>query len=144
MVEAAAHIAPHHIDQLRRSCAKVITPDDAGYDEGRRLWNAIHDRRPAVIARPSSAEEVATAVRFAREHDLEITVRSGGHSASGLGGANGGLVVDMSAMRGVEADPRTRTARANGGALLGSSTSPPKRMASSARPGSSAIPASPG
>jgi len=119
MVEAAARIAPRHLDQLRRSCAQVITPEDAGYDDGRRLWNAIHDRRPAVIARPSSAAEVATAVRFAREHDLEITVRSGGHSAAGLGGANGGLLVDMSSMRGVEADPATRTARANGGALLG-------------------------
>ena len=119
MVEATARIAPHHIDQLRRSCAEVITPEDTGYDDGRRLWNAIHDRRPAVIARPSTAEEVATAIRFAREHELEITVRSGGHSASGLGGANGGLLVDMSAMRGVEADPRSRTTRANGGALLG-------------------------
>ena len=119
MVEATARIAPRHIDQLRRSCAEVILPEDAGYDDGRRLWNAIHDRRPAVIARPSSAREVAVAVRFAREHDLEITVRSGGHSAAGLGGADGGLLVDMSAMRGVEADPRTRTARANGGALLG-------------------------
>jgi FAD/FMN-containing dehydrogenase len=119
MVETSTALQVHHLDQLRRSCAEVITPEDAGYDDGRRLWNAIHDRRPAVIARPSSSEEVATAVRFAREHDLEITVRSGGHSASGLGGANGGLLVDMSAMRGVEADPRTRTARANGGALLG-------------------------
>ena len=119
MVETAARIQPHHLDQLRRSCAEVIAPDDAGYDDARRLWNAIHDRRPAVIARPSSAAEVATAVRFAREHDLEITVRSGGHSAYAFGGANGGLLVDMSGMRGVEADPRTRTARANGGALLG-------------------------
>ena len=119
MVDSAAQIAPHHVDQLRRSCAEVITPEDAGYDDGRRLWNAIHDRRPAVIARPSSAAEVGTAVRFAREHGLEITVRSGGHSAAGLGGANGGLLVDMSTMRGVQADPRTRTARANGGALLG-------------------------
>ena len=119
MVEASTRIAPHHLDQLRRSCAEVITPADATYDDARRLWNAIHDRRPAVIARPSSAEEVATAVRFAREHDLEITIRSGGHSAAGLAGANGGLLVDMSGMRGVEADPRTRIARANGGALLG-------------------------
>src|SRR5258708_6597236 len=119
MVEATARIAPHHVDQLRRSCAVVITPADAGYDDGGRLWNAIHDRRPAVIARPSSAEEVATAVRVAREHGLEITGRSGGHAAAGLGGANGGLLVDMSGMRGVEADPRTRTGRANGGALLG-------------------------
>ena len=119
MVETTARIAPHHLDQLRRACGEVITPDDAGYDDARRLWNPVHDRRPAVIARPSSAAEVATAIRFAREHDLEITVRSGGHSATGLGGANGGLLVDMSAMRGVEADSQTRSARANGGALLG-------------------------
>src|SRR5438094_9904581 len=110
MVEATARVAPHHVDQLRRSCAEVITPQDAAYDETRRLWNAIHDRRPAVIARPSTADEVATAVRFAREHDLEITVRSGGHSAAAFGGANDGLLVDLSAMRGVEADLRTRTA----------------------------------
>jgi FAD/FMN-containing dehydrogenase len=119
MVDATAPLAPHHLDQLRRACGEVITPDDAAYDERRALWNPIHDRRPAVIARPSSAEEVATAIRFAREHDLEITVRSGGHSAAGLAGANGGLLVDMSAMRGVEADSQTRSARANGGALLG-------------------------
>jgi FAD/FMN-containing dehydrogenase len=119
MVDATAPLAPHHLDQLRRACGEVITPDDATYDEARALWNPIHDRRPAVIARPSSAEEVATAVRFAREHDLEITVRSGGHSAAGLAGRNDGLLVDMSAMRGVEADAQTRSARANGGALLG-------------------------
>lgn len=119
MVEATARIARHDVDQLRRSCAEVITPGETGYDDGRRLWNAIHDRRPAVIARPTTAEEIAAAVRFAREHDLEITVRSGGHSAAGFGGANGGLLVDLSGMRGVQADPRTRTARANGGALLG-------------------------
>ncbi|MBA2719556.1 MAG: FAD-binding oxidoreductase [Chloroflexi bacterium] len=119
MVEATRRIAPDHLQQLRRSCAEVITPHDAGYDDGRRLWNAIHDRRPAVIARPTSAAEVAAAVRFAREHDLEVTVRSGGHSHAGIGGANGGLLVDLSSMRGVAVDPGTRTARANGGALLG-------------------------
>ena len=119
MVETGTRIAAHHVDQLRRSCTDVITPDDPGYHEGRRLWNAIHDRRPAVIARPADAGEVANAIRFAREHELEIAIRSGGHSAAGLGGADGGLLIDMSAMQGVEVDPRTRTARANGGALLG-------------------------
>ena len=112
-------IAPQHVDQLRRACAAVITPRDAEYDDARRLWNAVHDRRPAVIARPSRPDEVAAAVRFAREHDLEITVRCGGHSAAAFGGVNGGLLVDLSGMRGVQVDPRTRTARANGGALLG-------------------------
>jgi FAD/FMN-containing dehydrogenase len=119
MVEATSRIAAHHLDQLRRACGEVITAEDGAYDDSRRLWNAIHDRRPAVIVRPTTATKVATAVRFAREHDLEITVRSGGHSAAGFGGANGGLLIDMSAMRGVEAHPATRTARANGGALLG-------------------------
>jgi len=89
------------------------------YDEVRRLWNAIHDRRPSVIARPSTSQEVAASIAFAREHDLEIVVQSGGHSAAGLGGTDGCLLVNLSNMRGVKADPRTRTARANGGAFLG-------------------------
>lgn len=119
MSESTARLAPSDLDWLRRSVEEVIAPDDAAYDDARRLWNAIHDRRPAVIARPRTADQVASAVRFAREHALEIQVRSGGHSALGLRGADGGLVVDLSSMRGVEVDPRARTARANGGALLG-------------------------
>jgi FAD/FMN-containing dehydrogenase len=119
MVDTTASLAARHLDQLRRACGEVITPDDASYDDARRLWNAIHDRRPAVIVRPATAENVATAVRFAREHVLEIVVRSGGHSAAGLKGSDGCLVVDLSGMRGVEIDPHTRIARSNGGALLG-------------------------
>ena len=113
-------VAPHSLDQLRRSIrGEVITPDDARYDDARRLWNAVHDRRPAVVVRPLSAREVATSVAFAREQDLELQVRSGGHSAKGLAGADGGLVVDLSAMRGATVDPEGRLARVNGGALLG-------------------------
>ena len=119
MVDATAPLAPHHVDQLRRACGEVITPADTTYDDARRLWNAIHDRRPAVIVRPTTATKVATAVRFAREHGLEIVVKSGGHSAAGLKGTDGCLVVDLSDMRGVEVDPQTRIARSNGGALLG-------------------------
>jgi FAD/FMN-containing dehydrogenase len=119
MVDTSAGLAPRHIDQLRRACGEVITPDDDGYDDARRLWNAVHDRRPALIVRPTTATKVATAVRFAGEHGLEIQVRSGGHSATGLRGADGGLLIDLSAMRGVEVDATRRTARANGGALLG-------------------------
>jgi FAD/FMN-containing dehydrogenase len=119
MVDTSSPLAPGHLDQLRRTCGEVITPDDASYDDARRLWNAVHDRRPAVIVRPNAATKVATAVRFAREHDLEIVVKSGGHSATGLKGADGCLVVDLSEMRGVEVDPRSRIARSNGGALLG-------------------------
>src|SRR4029078_11845183 len=119
MVDAGTRLKPHHHDQLRRSCADVLTPDDASYDETRRLLNAIHDRRPAVIARPRNAQEVAAAVAFGREHDLEIAVQSGGHAARGLAGGDGGLVINLSNMRGVEVDPKTRIARANGGAFLG-------------------------
>jgi FAD/FMN-containing dehydrogenase len=107
------------LDQLRRTAGEVVTPDDAMYDDARRLWNAIHDRRPAAIVRPTTPQTVAAAVQFARDHDLEIVVRSGGHSAAGLRGSDGCLEIDLSAMRGVRADPRTRIARANGGALLG-------------------------
>jgi FAD/FMN-containing dehydrogenase len=119
MVDAATRLAPHHIDQLRRSCDDIVTPGDGGYDDARRLWNAIHDRRPSVIARPRNAQQLAAAIAFAREHDLEIAVQSGGHAAAGLAGAEGGLVINLSNMRGVEADPGTRIARANGGAFLG-------------------------
>jgi FAD/FMN-containing dehydrogenase len=119
MVDATPQFAPRHLDQLRRSVGEVITPDHATYDDARRLWNAIHDRRPAVIVRPTTAQKVAVAVKFAREHDLEIVVKSGGHSAAGFKGADGSFVIDLSEMRGVEADPATRIARSNGGALLG-------------------------
>lgn len=119
MVEASAGIAPRHIDQLRRACGEVITPEDERYDDARRLWNAIHDRRPAAIVRPTSATRTATAVRFAREHDLEITIRCGGHSHAGLRAIDGGLVIDLTALRGVEVDPKRRIARASGGSLLG-------------------------
>jgi FAD/FMN-containing dehydrogenase len=120
MVDAPARLAARDLDELRRSFdGEVITPADVSYDEARRLWNALNDRRPAVIVRPRSAAEVATAIRFGRNQGLELAVRSGGHSMPGVTGRDGGLVVDLSSMRGVEVDPRTRTARANGGALLG-------------------------
>ena len=116
----AMTVSTSALDQLRRTFrGDVITAGDGSYDDARRLWNGIHDRRPAVILRPSDAAEVATAIRFGREQDLEIQVRSGGHAKAGLRGRDGGLVIDMTAMRGVEVDPRARIARVNGGALLG-------------------------
>ncbi len=119
MVDTTPQPAPRHIDQLRRTVDEVITPDHATYDEARRLWNAIHDRRPALIVRPSVPQQIATAIQFGREHDLEIVVKSGGHSATGFKGADGSLLIDLSRMRGVDVDPATRIARSNGGALLG-------------------------
>ncbi len=120
MPAASARVRARDVDQLRRSFrGEVILPADAIYDDARRLWNALHDRRPAIVVRPTSAADVATAIRFGREHELELAVRAGGHSLPGLTGRAGGMVVDLSAMRGVEVDPANRTARANGGALLG-------------------------
>jgi len=97
----------------------VIAPDHAAYDDARRVWNAVFDLRPAIIARPRTTADVATVIRFARDHDLELAVRCGGHSPAGHSTSDGGLVLDLSLMRGVTVDPATKTARANGGALLG-------------------------
>ena len=120
MADALAGLTPGHVDRLRETFAgDVITPGVDGYDHARRVWNAVFDRRPAILLRPTGVEDVATAIRFGRERDLEIAVRSGGHSASGHSTSEGGLVIDLSRLRGVTVDPRRRIARANGGALLG-------------------------
>lgn len=120
MTDAPATIAPRDLDRLRRSMAgEVLLPTDAGYDESRRMWNAVHDRRPALIVRPTTPDAVATTVRFAQDLDLDLAVKSGGHSPAGHSAVEGGLVLDLSSMRGVTVDPETRLARANGGALLG-------------------------
>jgi FAD/FMN-containing dehydrogenase len=109
-----------HLDRLRTAFrGEVITPRDAAYDDARRVWNAVFDRRPALVVRPTDVVDVATAIRFGREHDLEIAVRAGGHSAAGHSTTDGGLLIDLSRLRGVTVDPDRRVARANGGALLG-------------------------
>lgn len=109
-----------HLDRLRDTFGgEVITPDHESYDVARRVWNAVFDRRPAVVLRPSSVADIATAVRFGRERDLEIAVRGGGHSAAGHSTCDAGLVIDLSLLRGVSVDPDHRLARANGGAFLG-------------------------
>jgi FAD/FMN-containing dehydrogenase len=108
------------IDALRRSFAgEIVTPDAAGYDDARRVWNAVFDRRPAVIVRPLSVDDVVAAVRFGRERDLEIAVRGGGHSAVGHSTTDSGLVIDLGAMDAVSVDPERRLARTAGGTLLG-------------------------
>ncbi|HXY72898.1 MAG TPA: FAD-binding oxidoreductase [Actinomycetota bacterium] len=97
---------------------EVILPGDPGYDAARVVWNGMIDRRPAIVARPTGAADVISSVRFARERELLVSVRSGGHSVAGYSTCDGGIVIDLSRMRGVRVDPDTRTARANGGALL--------------------------
>jgi FAD/FMN-containing dehydrogenase len=105
------------LDDLRRSLSgAVLGPEDAEYDAARRCFNALVDRRPAVIARCLGAGDVATAFEFARANDLEVAVRGGGHNPAGHCVLDGGLVIDLTLMRTVEADGDAGIARAEGGA----------------------------
>ena len=97
----------------------VITPEHHEYDGARAVWNGTVDRRPRLIARCSGTADVAAAVRFARDHDLEIAVRGGGHNVAGTAVCDDGIVIDLSAMRAVSVDPVERTALVQGGALWG-------------------------
>lgn len=97
----------------------LLQPDEEGYDEARRVWNGAVDRRPALIARCAGADDVGTAVRFARQHDLDVSVRGGGHSIAGHSVCDGGLMIDLSNMKAIRVDPQAKTATAAGGVLLG-------------------------
>ena len=108
------------VDSLREELTgEVIVPDDPGYDQARAVWNGTADRRPALVVRPTDVDGVVAALRFAREQDLLIAVRCGGHSIPGLSTCDDGIVIDLSRIRGVEVDPNKRTARVRGGSLLG-------------------------
>lgn len=98
---------------------QVLLPADSGYDDARRVWNAMVDRRPAVIVRCASVGDVRAALRAAREHDLEVGVRCGGHSVSGLSVPENGVMIDLTLLAAVRVDPDRRRAWVQGGALLG-------------------------
>src|SRR3569833_3071210 len=98
---------------------QVFTPADAGYGDARRIWNASIDKRPRLIARCSGLADVIEAVAFAHNHELLTAIRGGGHNVGGRARCEDGLVIDLSAMRGVYVDPGKRTVRVQGGATLG-------------------------
>jgi hypothetical protein len=98
---------------------RLIGPDDSEYQEARAVYNAMIDRRPALIARPTSRDEVARLVGFARDHGLLLAVRGGGHNGAGLGTCDDGVVIDLSLVKDVEVDPDARTVRVGGGCTWG-------------------------
>jgi FAD/FMN-containing dehydrogenase len=108
------------IEDLRAGLrGDLVQPGDENYDEARKVYNAMIDKRPRLIARCADVADVISAVNFARERDLPLAIRGGGHNGAGLGICDGGLVVDLSQMKGVRVDPEKRTARVGGGCLWG-------------------------
>jgi FAD/FMN-containing dehydrogenase len=97
----------------------LVQPADAGYDSARKVYNAMIDRRPRHIARCVDTADVIAALQFAREQNLLLAVRGGGHNGGGLGVCDDGLVIDLSGLRGVRVDPKARTARVGGGCVWG-------------------------
>jgi FAD/FMN-containing dehydrogenase len=94
-------------------------PGEQGYDAARTVPNAMINRRPAIVARCAGPADVVTCVRFAREHDVLVSIRGGGHSVAGKSVCEGGLMIDLSAMKGIRVDPTRRTVRAEAGLTLG-------------------------
>lgn len=116
----AAGFSPRDAAGLReRLNGRVVLPGDGEYDAARQVWNASHDRRPALIAQPLSVADVRAAVRFARDWGLLVCVRGGGHSPAGYGVADGALMLDLSALAAVRVDPARRVATVGGGATWG-------------------------
>jgi FAD/FMN-containing dehydrogenase len=110
-------LSPESLADLRRSLTgAVLTPVDSEYESARRCFNALVDRRPAVIVRCLGADDVATAIDFARTNELEVAVRGGGHNPAGHCVLDDGLVIDLSGMREIEVDSSRRIARSDGGA----------------------------
>jgi FAD/FMN-containing dehydrogenase len=108
------------LDALRRQLSgQVIVPGQAGYDSAREIFNVMHDKRPAVVARCASSRDVSACVTFARRNGLELAVRSGGHSVAGNSTCEGGMVIDLRGLKRVEVDPAARIARTGGGVTWG-------------------------
>jgi FAD/FMN-containing dehydrogenase len=108
-----------HADLRARMDGELLEPGDTGYEDARRIHNTMHDRRPALIARCAGAEDVRAAIDHARARGLSLAVRGGGHHVAGYATCDGGLVVDLSPMKGIHMDPKARTVRAQAGLTWG-------------------------
>jgi FAD/FMN-containing dehydrogenase len=109
-------IDPQAVQQFRQSHrGDLITPEDSRYEQARRVWNAMIDKRPALIARPRDSADVIAAVRFARANSLTVAIRGGAHNISGRSTCDDGIVIDFSDMRGIRVDPEAKTATAEPG-----------------------------
>src|ERR1051325_4620086 len=109
-------LAPAELEIAMRG--PLPAPGDPDYDERRKLYNAMIDRRPALIARCTDAADVIAAVGHAKREGMPLAIRGGGHNGAGLGSVDDGLVIDLSAMRGVIVEPDRKTARVMGGSLV--------------------------
>ena len=117
---SATTLSPELITELRGKVrGAVLAPGESGYDAARTIWNAMIDRRPALIIRAAGAADVIQAVTLARTHGLVIAIKGGGHNIAGNAVGDGGLMLDLSAMKSVRIDPRARTARVEPGVTLG-------------------------
>ena len=105
--------------ELSEFGGQLIGPDDGSYEEARAVYNAMIDKRPALIARCVTPSDVASAIAFGRKHELAIAIRGGGHNGAGLGTVEGGVVIDLSPMKQVRVDPQARTVRVGGGCVWG-------------------------
>src|SRR5262245_3267512 len=111
----AVTISDERLQQLAAGfTGELLRPGDAGYDAARRIHNGLIDKRPALIARCRGAADVADAVLLARQSGMELSVRGGGHNVAGRAVTDGGLMVDLSSMRGIHVDPQARTVRVQG------------------------------
>ncbi|RPF31387.1 FAD-binding oxidoreductase [Streptomyces sp. TLI_185] len=105
--------------ELADFTGELIGPEDSGYEQARTVYNAMIDRRPALVARCADADAVARVIGFARAHDLPLAVRGGGHHGAGLGTVDGGVVADLSPLKDIHVDPVGRSVRVGGGCVWG-------------------------
>src|SRR5690606_22102822 len=113
------NVQAKNIDELKtRFKGNIVLPGDAAYESTRRIWNAMIDKRPAVIARCASTSDVILGVNFAKDNDLILAVRGGGHNIAGSAICDDGIVIDLSQMQTVNVEPGKRRATVDGGATL--------------------------